>query len=215
MDISLLKQIFPILIQSAGMTVFLTIISVVLGTLIGVVIALLKMSKNKFIYGIVSGYTWIIRGTPMILQLFFLYYGLPYLGITLEPVSAAIIGLSLNSGAYMGEIIRGGILSVDKGQFEACKALGFTYGQTMKKVILPQTYKVLIPPVGNEFITILKDTSLVSTIAMEELMRTAQQIYSANFRPIEPFFIAACIYLALTTVFTGMFSVWEKKLANY
>ncbi|MEW9096916.1 MAG: amino acid ABC transporter permease [Clostridiaceae bacterium] len=215
MDINLLKQIFPVLLKSTGMTIFLTVISVVLGTLIGVVVALLKMSKNKLIYSIASLYTWIIRGTPMLLQLFFFYYGLPFIGIKLEPMSAAIIGLSLNSGAYMGEIIRGGIISVDKGQFEACKALGFTYGQTMRRVVLPQTFKVLIPPVGNEFITILKDTSLVSAIAMEELMRTAQQIYSANFRPMEPFFIAACIYLALTTVFTGAFAIWEKKLSRY
>ncbi|WP_061995768.1 amino acid ABC transporter permease [Clostridium sp. ATCC 25772] len=215
MDIDILKQIFPILLQSTGMTIFLTIISVVLGTLIGIAVSLLKMSKNKLIYSLASFYTWIVRGTPMLLQLFFLYYGLPFLGIKLEPMSAAIIGLSLNSGAYMSEIIRGGILAVDKGQFEACKVLGFTYGQTMKRVVLPQTFKVIIPPVGNEFITILKDTSLVSIIAMEELMRTAQQIYSSNFRPIEPFFIAACIYLVLTTIFTGMFSKWEKKLAKY
>lgn len=177
--------------------------------------ALLKLSKNKLILTVASLYTWIIRGTPMLLQLFFFYYGLPFVGIKLEPMSAAIIGLSLNSGAYMAEIIRGGILSVDKGQFEACKALGFTYGQTMRRVILPQTIRVLIPSVGNEFITMLKDTSLVSAIAMEELMRAAQQVYSSNFRPMEPFFVAACIYLALTTVFTTLFSIWEKKLSVY
>ncbi|KGK87247.1 L-cystine transport system permease protein YecS [bioreactor metagenome] len=215
MEINLLKEIFPILIKATGITIELTVISVVLGTLIGIIVALLKLTKNPFINVIASFYTWIIRGTPMLLQLFFFYYGLPFVGIELEPMSAAIIGLSLNSGAYMAEIIRGGIISVDKGQFEACKALGFTYSQTMIRVILPQTIRVLLPPVGNEFITMLKDTSLVSTIAMVELMRSAQQIYSSNFRPMEPFFIAACIYLGLTTVFTGIFSVWEKKLSRY
>lgn len=215
MDINILKEIFPILLKASGKTIQLTVISVVLGSLIGIIVALLKLSNNKVVYTLASFYTWIIRGTPMLLQLFFFYYGLPFLGIELEPMTAAIIGLSLNSGAYMAEIIRGGILSVDKGQFEACKALGFTYGQTMTRVVLPQTIKVLIPPVGNEFITMLKDTSLVSAIAMEELMRAAQQIYSANFRPMEPFFIAACIYLALTTVFTTLFSIWEKKLSRY
>lgn len=215
MEINLLKEIFPVLIKATGITIELTVISVVLGTLIGIIVALLKLTKNPVVNFIASFYTWIIRGTPMLLQLFFFYYGLPFVGIELEPMSAAIIGLSLNSGAYMAEIIRGGIISVDKGQFEACKALGFTYGQTMTRVILPQTIRVLLPPVGNEFITMLKDTSLVSTIAMVELMRSAQQIYSSNFRPMEPFFIAACIYLALTTVFTGIFSVWEKKLSRY
>lgn len=215
MEINLLKEIFPVLVKATGITIELTVISVVLGTLIGIIVALLKLTKNPFINVIASFYTWIIRGTPMLLQLFFFYYGLPFVGIELEPMSAAIIGLSLNSGAYMAEIIRGGIISVDKGQFEACKALGFTYSQTMIRVILPQTIRVLLPPVGNEFITMLKDTSLVSTIAMVELMRSAQQIYSSNFRPMEPFFIAACIYLGLTTVFTGIFSVWEKKLSRY
>ncbi|PRR78367.1 Inner membrane amino-acid ABC transporter permease protein YecS [Clostridium liquoris] len=215
MDINILKEIFPVLLKASGKTIQLTVISVVLGSLIGIIVALLKLSNNKVIYTLASFYTWIIRGTPMLLQLFFFYYGLPFVGIELEPMTAAIIGLSLNSGAYMAEIIRGGILAVDKGQFEACKALGFTYGKTMTRVVLPQTIRILIPPVGNEFITMLKDTSLVSAIAMEELMRAAQQIYSANFRPMEPFFIAACIYLALTTVFTTLFSVWEKKLSRY
>ena len=215
MDINILKEIFPVLLKASGKTIQLTVISVVLGSLIGIIVALLKLSNNKVIYTLASFYTWIIRGTPMLLQLFFFYYGLPFVGIELEPMTAAIIGLSLNSGAYMAEIIRGGILAVDKGQFEACKALGFTYGKTMTRAVLPQTIRILIPPVGNEFITMLKDTSLVSAIAMEELMRAAQQIYSANFRPMEPFFIAACIYLALTTVFTTLFSVWEKKLSRY
>jgi len=210
LDINILKEIFPVLLKASGKTIQLTVISVVLGSLIGIIVALLKLSNNKVIYTLASFYTWIIRGTPMLLQLFFFYYGLPFVGIELEPMTAAI-----NSGAYMAEIIRGGILAVDKGQFEACKALGFTYGKTMTRVVLPQTIRILIPPVGNEFITMLKDTSLVSAIAMEELMRAAQQIYSANFRPMEPFFIAACIYLALTTVFTTLFSVWEKKLSRY
>ena len=137
------------------------------------------------------------------------------MGVELTPFSAAAIGLSLNCGAYMAEIIRGGIQSIDKGQFEAAKALGFTYADTMKKIILPQTFKVIIPPVGNEFIALLKDTSLVSTIAMVELMRSAQQIYASTFRPIEVFFTAGVLYLLLTTIFTGVFGVFEKKLSVY
>jgi polar amino acid transport system permease protein len=215
MDFEILIKMFPILLKGSVITVELTVLSVLIGSIIGVIFALMKISNNIVISKIATFYTWIFRGTPMLVQLFVIYYGLPSLGIKLEPFNAAIIGLSLNSGAYMAEIIRGGIQSVDKGQFEACKALGFTYFQTMKRVVLPQTFKNIIPPVGNEFITMLKDTSLVSAIAMEELMRNAQLRMSATGRTAEPFFLAACLYLFMTTIFTVVFSRIEKKLSVY
>jgi polar amino acid transport system permease protein len=215
LDIDVIIRTLPILLKGSIMTVELTVITLVLGTVLGILFALMRLSGNMVISQISNFYTWIMRGTPMLLQLFFFYYGLPAAGIKLSPFGAAIIGLGLNSGAYMAEIIRGGILSIDKGQFEAAKALGFGYSETMRKIILPQTFKVIIPPVGNEFITILKDTSLVSTIAMVELMRTAQQMYASTFRPIEIFFTAAVLYLLMTTVFTTIFSIYEKKPSVY
>lgn len=215
MDTGIIIKTLPILLKGCVMTVELTVITLIIGTVLGILFALMKLSNNIVLRLISGFYTWIIRGTPMLLQLFFFYYGLPFIGIRLSPMQAAIIGLGLNSGAYMAEIIRGGILSIDKGQFEAAKALGFNYSETMQKIILPQTFKVIIPPVGNEFITILKDTSLVSTIAMVELMRTAQQMYASTFRPIEIFFTAAVLYLIMTTVFTSIFSAYEKKLSVY
>lgn len=215
MDINILKDMFPVLLQGSLITLELTLISVVFGSLIGMVTALLKLSKNKLMGSIAGFYTWLFRGTPMLLQLWFFYFGLPFVGIKFTAFQAAIIGLSLNSGAYMAEIIRGGILSVDKGQFEACKSLGFTYFDTMKRVVLPQTFKIIIPSVGNEFITMLKDTSLVSAIAMEEVMRSAQLLQSSTFRPLEVFFITACLYLLMTTIFTTVFSYYEKKLSVY
>jgi len=215
MDINILKEVFPVLLEGSLMTMELTIISVVLGSLIGMATALLKLSKNKLMASVAGFYTWLFRGTPMLLQLFVFYYGLPKVGIEFTPFQAALIGLSLNSGAYMAEIIRGGILSVDKGQFEACKSLGFTYLDTMKRVVLPQTFKIIIPSVGNEFITMLKDTSLVSAIAMEEVMRAAQLVSASTFRPMEVFFITACLYLLMTTIFTTVFSHYEKKLSVY
>jgi len=214
-DTGIIIKTLPILLKGCVMTVELTVITLIIGTVLGILFALMKLSNNIVLRLISGFYTWIIRGTPMLLQLFFFYYGLPFIGIRLSPMQAAIIGLGLNSGAYMAEIIRGGILSIDKGQFEAAKALGFNYSETMQKIILPQTFKVIIPPVGNEFITILKDTSLVSTIAMVELMRTAQQMYASTFRPIEIFFTAAVLYLIMTTVFTSIFSAYEKKLSVY
>ncbi|HEY5575985.1 MAG TPA: amino acid ABC transporter permease [Clostridiaceae bacterium] len=215
MDTDIIIRTLPVLLKGCVMTVELTVITLVLGTVLGILFALMRLLSNVVLSQISNFYTWIIRGTPMLLQLFFFYYGLPSVGIRMTPFQAAVIGLGLNSGAYMAEIIRGGILSIDKGQFEAAKALGFSYTETMQKIILPQTFKVIIPPVGNEFITILKDTSLVSTIAMVELMRSAQQMYASTFKPIEIFATAAVLYLIMTTVFTTIFSVYEKKLSVY
>ncbi|NMM62865.1 amino acid ABC transporter permease [Clostridium sp. P21] len=215
MDTGIIIKVLPLLLKGSVMTIELTVIALITGTVLGIFLALLKLSKNAVFRIISSLYTWIFRGTPLLLQLFFFYYGLPFIGIELTPFGAASIGLSLNCGAYMAEIIRGGIQSIDKGQFEAAKALGFTYGDTMRKIILPQTFKVIIPPVGNEFIAMLKDTSLVSTIAMVELMRSAQQIYASTFKPIEVFFTAGVLYLLLTTIFTGAFGIFEKKLSVY
>lgn len=197
------------------MTIQLTLITLILGTILGIIMALFKLTKNIVLRYFSTLFTWIFRGTPMILQLFFFYYALPMMGVTLTPFTAAIIGLSLNCGAYMAEIIRGGIISVDKGQFEASKALGFTYFQTMSKIILPQTLRIIIPSVGNEFITMLKDTSLVSTIAMVELMRSAVQISSTTFKYTEMLLAAAFLYLLMTTIFTSIFSFVEKKLSVY
>lgn len=215
MDISILKQMLPIVLQGSIMTIELTIISVVLGSILGIGICLCKLSKNKLISKIGGLYTWIFRGTPMLLQLFVFYYGLPFIGIEMEPIEAAIIGLSLNSAAYMAEIVRGGILSVDNGQFEACEALGFKNSQAMAIVILPQAFKNIIPMVGNEFITMLKDTSLVSAIAMTELMRTSQLQIASTGRPVEALFITAILYLFMTTIFTVVFGKIENKLMVY
>lgn len=217
MDFSLIIKTLPVFIKGSVMTVQLTFFTIIIGSLLGLLFVLMRMSKNSVLSSIATFYTWIFRGTPLLLQLFFFYYGLPTLGdaFKLKPFEAAIIGLGLNCGAYMSEIIRGGIISIDKGQFEAAKSLGFNYIETMVKIILPQTYKRLIPPLGNEFIAILKDTSLVTSISMVELMRTAQQMYSTTFRPIEMFTTAGILYLVMTTVFTGIFSLLEKKLSKY
>lgn len=214
MNLEYILNIAPILLKASLKTLQLTVFSVACGSFLGIFAALIKLQKNKILYAIGYLYTWIFRGTPLILQIFFVYYGLPSFGIELTSLQGALIALSLNSGAYMAEIIRGGILSIDKGQFEASKALGFTYSQTMRRIILPQTFRVIIPSVGNEFITMLKDTALVSVIAMSELMRTAQTMYAAKFS-IEPFVVASLIYLLLTSVFTTVFSGMEKKLATY
>lgn len=215
MDLDTLKNIVPDLLNGTLITVELTFMSLVIGSCIGVIIAMIKLSSNKAVAAAGNFYTWIFRGTPLLLQLFLFYYGFPAIGISLTSMQAAVIGLSLNSGAYMGEIIRSGIMAIDKGQFEASKALGFTYFQTMKRIILPQAFRIVIPPVGNEFIALIKDTSLVSVIAMEELLRKAQLLVSSSGNVVGPYLIAAILYLVMTTLFTSIFSAIEKKLSIY
>jgi polar amino acid transport system permease protein len=216
-DIKFIMDKLPFLVDGTIMTIQLTFITLLFGTLLGIVFALCKISKNIILHSFSSFYIWFFRGTPMLLQIFFFYYALPTFSekLVLEPFTAAVFGLSLNCAAYMAEIIRGGIISIDKGQFEAAKALGFTYFQTMKKIILPQTIRVIIPSVGNEFITMLKDTSLVSSIALVELTRSASQVGSTTFKVAEMYLAAALLYLIMTSVFTSIFSVVEKKLSKY
>ncbi|WP_026486432.1 amino acid ABC transporter permease [Caldanaerobius polysaccharolyticus] len=215
MDYKYFLSLIPVLGTGAIMTIELTVLSIIIGTILGLVLALMRISNNFIISRLSGLYIYIMRGTPLLLQLFAIYYGLPSLGIKLNPFPAAVIGMSLNSAAYIAEIIRGGIQSIDKGQMEASKALGMTYFQAMKRVILPQAYRRLIPPMGNEFIALLKDSSLVSTIAMVDLMRTALQMYSNSFKPVEVFTLAGLYYLLLTSVFTLIFGKMERRYSIY
>lgn len=215
MDFSSLNKLMPVLLNGSVETIKLTVTAIIVGCIIALIVAILKISSNKVLNCIGAFYTWIFRGTPLLLQLYVFYYGLPSAGIEITAMQAAILGLSLNSGAYVAEIIRSGILAIDKGQFEASKALGFTYFQTMKKVILPQAFRVIIPPMGNEFIALIKDTSLVSVITMEELLRKAQLFVSSSGDPVTPYVMTGLIYLLMTTVFTFLFSRVEKKLSVY
>lgn len=201
------------LLKASYVTVELTVLAIVLGTLIGLVIALAKISKFKVLNIFGSFYTWVFRGIPLLVQLIFLYFALPYLGLELSKFQAAVLGMSLCGGAYIAEIIRAGILSIDNGQMEAALSLGMTHAQAMRRVIIPQTYRRLIPPMGNEFITLTKDTSLVSAIAMKELLRQGQLIASAEFKPFEMYGAVAVIYLILTTIFTVVFNKLENRLA--
>ena len=215
MDLEFIKMSVPVLTQGAIVTMELTVLTLIFGTIIGIIGALFKTSKYKVLNLIASFYTWIIRGTPMLLQIFIIYFGLPSIGIEMGAMTAGVLALSINCGAYMTEIIRGGIQSVDKGQFEASKTLGLSYGQTMMHVIIPQTIRIILPSVGNEFITINKDTSIVSTITLVELMRSSQVIASSSFRAMETYLLAGVFYLAMTTVLTLLFSLIEKKVSVY
>ncbi len=209
-----MKTFLPTLVKATVMTLLLVFITMAISPIGGLFIALGRINRIRIISSFFWCYIWIFRGTPLLLQLFFIYYGLPSLGITLKPFSAAVLGLGLNYSAYLAEIMRGAIESIDSGQMEAAKAIGMSYSQAMRRIIIPQTYKRLVPPVGNEFIALIKDTALVSTIAMVELMRAANQIFSATFN-VYILIQAAIIYLILASIFTVSFRKTEDRLGVY
>jgi len=207
-------RFLPSLLSGAGMTLLLVFCTIVVSPVGGLIIALGRISRVRALRAPCWFVIWLFRGTPLLLQLFFIYYGLPSLGITLKPLTAALIGLGVNYSAYLAEIIRAGIESIPGGQMEAAKALGMTYGQAMRRVIVPQTYKRLIPPIANEFTALIKDTALVSTIAMVELMRAADQMFNTYFN-VTAIILAGVIYLFFTTVFTFAFERIEARVGIY
>jgi len=212
-DVEFLLQILPLLLKGALLTVELTLLAIFFGTIIGLFVALAKISRFKMLAIIGGIYTWVIRGIPLLVQLYILYYGLPQVGIEFSAHTAAVVGLSVCGGAYIAEIIRAGIQSIDKGQMEAALSLGMSYAQAFRRVILPQAYRRLLPPMGNEFITLMKDSSLVSVITMTELLRQGKLLSNSTFRSMEIFLTVAAIYLLLTTIFIYVIGRLEKRLA--
>lgn len=216
MDFERFIRYIPALLDGSYKTIVLTIVSVFFGMILGLLLALARLSKNKALDRISWFYIWLFRGTPLLMQLFFIYYALPliYNPLSLPQWPAAFLALSLNSAAYLAEIIRAAIQSIDKGQMEAAKALGMGYGQAMRRVIIPQSYRRLIPPVGNEFIALLKDSSMVMIIGMVELMNRTSQIGTNDTFPII-YVPAAMLYLLMTSLFTFVFEKLEKKYSVY
>jgi len=217
LDFNHLIGYMPALLEGAANTILLTVIAVIFGAFLGLFLALGRLSKSKLIDRFCWFYIWFFRGTPLLMQLFFIYYALPTIHPSLTIPGQwvpAIIALALNSGAYLAEIIRASIQSIDKGQMEASKALGMSYRQAMQRIIIPQSYRRLIPPVGNELIALLKDSSLVAMIAMTELMKVTNQISTRESRP-DIYLPAALLYLSMTTLFTYVFEKLEKKYSVY
>ena len=194
-------------------TLGLSIISVLIGIVIGSLLALMKLSKHKPLKWIAAVYIEVVRGTPMITQLFIVYFGSYVLfGLDMNPFIAGIIAVSLNSGAYVAEIIRSGIQSIDKGQMEAGRSLGMTQSMTMKEIIVPQAVKNILPALCNEFITVIKETSIVSVIGVTDLMYNVNIVRGISFRPLEPLLIAAVIYFILTFGLSKAVNILEGKM---
>lgn len=212
-----LANILPPLLQGSSVTLQVFLITLGLAVPAGLALALLRISRFGFLSGLVNGYIWLMRGTPLMLQMLFIYFALPFIpviGVRLPDFPSAILAFVLNYAAYFAEIFRAGIQSIDRGQYEGAKVLGMTYPQTMRRIVLPQVLKRILPPMSNETITLVKDTSLIYVLAMNDLLRAARGIVQRDFTTM-PFAVAAAFYLIMTLVLTVGFQRLEKKYAVY
>lgn len=214
--INILKDsFFPLLKAGLQFTVPLTLVSFILGLILSLLTALARISNFRPLVLIAKFYVWIIRGTPLLVQLFIIFYGFPKMGIILNELTAAIIGFTLSVGAYNSEVIRAAILSIPKGQWEAAYSIGMTDSQALRRVILPQAARVSIPPLANSFISLVKDTSLAATITVAEMFQVAQRITAATYEPLWLYCEVAVIYLMFCSVLSMAQNKVEKKLSRY
>ena len=207
----LTSSFIPFAIAALKVTIPLALVSFILGLILAFFTALARLSSNKLLQSIAQFYVWIIRGTPLLVQLFIIFYGLPSLGITLNAYVAATIAFSMSVGAYGSETIRAAIESIPKEQWEAGQTLGMTYAQILKRIILPQAARVSTPPLFNAFIGLVKDTSLAASVTVVELFRKAQEVAGVTFEPLWLYTEAALIYLIICTVL----SYYQRKTEMY
>jgi polar amino acid transport system permease protein len=209
-----ISEVTAFILKGGIFSLELYAVTILLAVPLGVIMALIKISKYRALRYSVGMYTWIFRGTPLLLQLMFFYYGLSVVGIGLQPFTAAVLTFVLNYGAYFTEIYRAGIESVDKGQYEASRALSMTYGQTMRRIIIPQVIRRSIPPTCNEAISLIKDTALVGVIGISEILQSARAIQTRDLNLI-PYVIAGVIYLLFTMVVVYAFKRVEDRYKVY
>jgi len=214
MDIAFIGRIIPVFVQAAWTTVQISLISLVLGLAVAALIAGLRLSHLAVLRFIGAAYVSVFRGTPALLQIFLLYFGGPQLGIQLEPFAAGAIALGLNIGAYMAESIRGGVLSVDRGQMEAARSLGFGEGQSMRWIVLPQAAKLMIRPLGVNAVALVKGTALVATISVVELTYTAQRFIGSTYKPFEIFAVTAVLYMIMVYGLTLVIDRLDRAYAG-
>lgn len=213
-------KVLPYLGRGAVYTIGMTVVSIFFGGILGLIICLAKMSKYRFLRYFGTGYVDLLRGTPLLVQILFIYFGVPSLlremlggSYAMHPLVAGGIAFSLNCGAYMAEIFRSGIQSIDFGQMEAARSLGLNYIQSMRFVILPQAFRRIIPPLGNEFIILLKDTSLLSTIAVTEIVKEGQLYIARTYAAFPTYLAIAAVYLIMTITISKLFRMLEERMS--
>ena len=210
---SLLVQSLPVLAQGAVLTVKFAVLSMIFGLFAGAVLAVMGISHNRVLNSIARVYVSLFRGTPLLVQIFVIYYGLPSLGISLDPTPAGVIALSANVAAYLSESMRGAILGIPNGQWLAAYSLGLSRRQTLRYVIAPQALRIAVPSLSNSLISLIKDTSLVSVITVTELLRSAQEIIASTYQPLPLYLAAAAVYWVLCQVLEWVQHWYEKRLA--
>ncbi len=203
-----------LMLEGSQLTLQIFFMTFIIAVPVGLMVALSRMSGFKPLSWIMEFYIWIMRGTPLMLQLLFVYFALPAVGIKLPAVAAALFAFILNYGAYFAEIFRAGIQSINRGQYEAAKTLGMTYSQTMRRIIIPQMIRNVLPPMSNETINLVKDTSLIYILAMNDLLRVARTIVQREF-DMTPFVVAGVFYLVMTAVLTWVFKKLEAHYGKY
>ncbi|MCP4119063.1 MAG: ABC transporter permease subunit [Desulfobacteraceae bacterium] len=212
-EVSVMWESVPVLMNGAKLTIYITLIGLFFGFILGALAGIGKISRNKFINRLTNIYVESVRGTPLMVQVMFLYFGLPLaLGMRVPPMTAGIVAIAVNSGAYISEIVRGAVQSINVGQTEAARSIGLTNFQAMLYVVWPQAFKRMIPPLGNQFIISLKDTSLLVVIGVGELTRQGQEIIAVNFRSFEVWMTVALMYLVMTMTIAKLLHMLEKRL---
>ncbi|MFW6372999.1 MAG: ABC transporter permease subunit [Thermodesulfobacteriota bacterium] len=210
---SVIWESIPILLTGVKLTIFITALGLLMGFLLGTITGLMKISRNPLIRRMGGIYVESVRGTPLMVQVMFIYFGLPMaVGTRIPPIVAGITAIGINSGAYIAEIVRGTFQSIERGQTEAGRSIGLTHFQTLYYVIWPQAFKRMIPPLGNQFIISLKDTSLLVVVGVGELTRTGQEIIAANFRAFEVWLAVAVMYFIMTMSIAKVLNVIERRL---
>ncbi|GGM00245.1 amino acid ABC transporter permease [Pseudomonas asuensis] len=214
-SLQLILDSLPFLLKGAGWTVLLSLGGMFFGLALGFFLALMRLSRLMVLRGVARVYVSFFRGTPLLVQLFMIYYGLPELGIQLDPLPAALVGFSLNMAAYICEILRAAIASIDRGQWEAAASIGMTRAQTLRRTILPQAARTALPPLGNSFISLVKDTSLAATIQVPEMFRQAQLITARTFEIFSMYLTAAVIYWILASALAALQNTLENRVNRH
>lgn len=214
LDYSILIDRIPNLLMGCLVTLEISLAALVIGMVIGIVLALFRISSIKPLRAFSMAYIWVVRGTPLLVQLFILYFGLPQLGIQMSSMTAGILGIGLNTGAYIAEIIRSGIIAIDDGQMEAAESIGMSYPKAMIRIIAPQVIRIIVPSLLNQFIITLKNSSIASLVTITELMRAGNQIIYATFRSFEVYTVVAFLYLIMCSALMVLSKYVEKRLGT-
>ncbi|WP_144373328.1 amino acid ABC transporter permease [Vogesella urethralis] len=212
--LTLAQDALPVLLKGTGLTLFFAVSAMVLGLALGFAVALVRLAKVPLLAPLAAFYVSAMRGTPLLVQIFVIYYGLPSVGIEFEPVTAGVLALTLNVAAYLSESLRGAIAGVDKGQWDAAQSLGLSWWQSMRHIIAPQGVRLAVPSLANSLISLIKDTSLVSVITVSELMMATKDMIAQTFQPLPLYLMAAAIYWVLSAVFERVQKHVEQHFAK-